>query len=277
MFGYVVCNKKELDKEEAQRYQSVYCGLCRTLEKKYGQLSRMSLNYDMTFLILLLSSLYEPEDNNEEFRCIFHPMKKKRETTNKYTEYAADMTVALSYHKCLDDWHDEHKKLQYKYANMLEDDYKKIKEQYARQCQAIEKGINELNKIEKLTFSLADEAINCFGRLMAEIFVVEEDFWSNSLRSFGYSLGRFIYLMDATIDYDKDKKTGNYNPLNSMGKKPCEMEDVLTMIIGEATQEFEKLPLVQDARILKNILYGGVWQKYYAKLQSGKEKTTHGR
>jgi hypothetical protein len=109
---------------------------------------------------------------------------------------------------------------------------------------------------------------------MAELFVVEEDFWSNSLRSFGYHLGRFIYLMDATMDYEKDKKTGNYNPLRSMGRQPEEMEDLLNMTIGDATQEFEKLPLVQDAHLLRNILYGGVWQKYYAR-KDRKERRTH--
>jgi hypothetical protein len=273
MFGYVVCNKKELDMEEVKRYQNIYCGLCKTLERKYGQLSRIGLNYDMTFLILLLSSLYEPNEEEDNFRCALHPFHKRKEVTNRYTDYAADITVALAYHKCLDDWQDEHKKLQRQYAQLLEDDYKKVKSYYPRQCVAIENGISELNKIEKLPYSLADEAINCFGRLMSELFVVEEDFWSNSLRSFGYSLGRFIYLMDATMDYSKDKKTGNYNPLNSMGKKPCEMEELLSMIIGEATAEFEKLPLVQDAHMLKNILYGGVWQKYYAKIRGGKERT----
>jgi hypothetical protein len=273
MFGYVVCNKKELDREEVKRYQNIYCGLCKTLERKYGQLSRIGLNYDMTFLILLLSSLYEPNEEEDNFRCALHPFHKRKEVTNRYTDYAADITVALAYHKCLDDWQDEHKKLQRQYAQLLEDYYKKVKSYYPRQCVAIENGISELNKIEKLPYSLADEAINCFGRLMSELFVVEEDFWSNSLRSFGYSLGRFIYLMDATMDYSKDKKTGNYNPLNSMGKKPYEMEELLSMIIGEATAEFEKLPLVQDAHMLKNILYGGVWQKYYAKIRGGKERT----
>jgi hypothetical protein len=266
MFGYVVCNKQELDQEEIERYQSVYCGLCKTLERKYGQLSRMSLNYDMTFLILFFSSLYEPEEKTQEFRCKLHPFHKRKEVVNLYTDYATDMTIALSYHKCLDDWKDEHKRMRYRYAQRLTDDYKKVKNHYPRQFTAIEVGIEELNKIENSHGSLADEAINCFGRLMSELFVVEEDFWSNSLRSFGYSFGRFIYLMDATMDYDKDQKRGNYNPLRSMGKQPKDMEEPLSMIIGEATTEFEKLPLVQDAHMLKNILYGGVWQQYYAKL-----------
>jgi hypothetical protein len=200
----------------------------------------------------------------QEFRCALHPLHKRTATVNKYTDYAADMTVALAYYKCLDDWQDEHKHLQHQYASKLKGSYQVVRQRWPRQCEAIEKGIAELGKIEKNPSSLADEAINCFGRLMAELFVIEEDFWSSSLRNFGYHLGRFIYLMDATMDYEKDQKTGNYNPLNSMGKTPDDMEASLSMLIGAATREFEKLPLVQDSHLLRNILYGGVWQQYYA-------------
>jgi hypothetical protein len=274
LFGYIICNKSKLAKEEEARYQAVYCGLCKTLEKNFGQLERVSLNYDMTFLILFLSSLYEPSEQRQEFRCPFHPLHSRQAVTNKYTDYAADITVALAYYKCLDDWQDEHKHLQHRYAKALEDSYAQVKERRLRQCEALEKGIRELDKIEKSQGALADEAANSFGRVMAELFVVEEDFWSNSLRNFGYHLGRFIYLMDATMDYGKDLKTGNYNPLRSMGKKPDEMENLLNMTIGDATREFEKLPLVQDAHLLRNILYGGVWQKYYAR-KDRKEQRTH--
>jgi uncharacterized protein YukE len=195
LFGYIVCSKQHLSEAEKERYQSIYCGLCKTLEKKFGQLSRMSLNYDMTFLILFLSSLYEPVEVVQDFRCAFHPLHKRKFITNKYTDYSADMTVALTYYKCLDDWEDEHKHLQHQYARKLAGSYQEVKKRWTRQCEAIEKGIAELNEIEKNSSSLADEAINCFGRLMAELFVVEEDFWSNSLRNMGYDLGRFIYLM----------------------------------------------------------------------------------
>jgi hypothetical protein len=273
MFGYIVCNKQHLANEEKERYQSVYCGLCKTLEKKFGQTSRLSLNYDMTFLILFLSSLYEPEEEKKEFRCAVHPRHKKVASINSYTDYAADMTVALAYYKCLDDWQDEHKHLQHKYASKIEGSYQEVKERCPRQCGAIENGVRKLNRIEQSAASIPDEAINCFGKLMAELFVVEEDFWSSSLRNFGYHLGRFIYLMDATMDYEKDKKKGNYNPLNSMNKKPADMEEILFMTIGDATREFEKLPLIQDEHLLRNILYGGVWQQYYARM--GRKEQSH--
>lgn len=271
MFGYVMCNKEELSKEEQQRYQSVYCGLCKTLERKYGQLARFSLNYEMTFLILFLSSLYEPSEIEQTFKCVMHPLKNKQECTNKYTEYAADMTIALTYHKCLDDWRDERKHLQHLYGNHLLKAYQEVLERYPRQCQVIEDGLRELTRIENTKGAIADNAVNSFGRIISEIFVYEEDFWSKELRAMGYDLGRFIYLMDAVIDYKKDLKTNNYNPLVSMKKQPEEMEGVLKVMIGGAAARFEDLPLVQDEHLMRNIIYGGVWQQYYAR-KSKKEK-----
>ena len=264
MFGYVVCNKEKLSQEETDRYQSVYCGLCKTLEKKFGQMSRMSLNYDMTFLVLFLSSLYEPEEESYEFRCSLHPMRPKKAAVNKYTDYAADMTIALTYYKCLDDWEDERKKPQYYFARKLQPAYQEVKKRYPRQCGAIETEIGRLSEIEKSPDSIPDDALNCFGRLMAEVFVYEEDFWSEKLWNFGCDLGKFIYLMDAVLDYKKDIKKNNYNPLLRMNKVPEEMEELLTLMIGNAARRFEGLPMIQDVNILRNIIYGGVWQQYYA-------------
>jgi hypothetical protein len=274
MFGYIVVHKPELKVREYEAYRASYCGLCHSLKKRHGRLGQMTLSFDMTFLALLLTGLYEPETTIGCTRCLAHPLQKHHYRENPYFDYAADMNVMLTYYKCLDDWQDEHKHLQHRYAKKLEESYAQVKERRPRQCETLEKGIRELDKIEKSPGTLADEAANSFGRVMAELFVVEEDFWSNSLRNFGYHLGSFIYLMDATMDYGKDLKTGNYNPLRSMGKKPDEMENLLNMIIGDATREFEKLPLVQDAHLLRNILYGGVWQKYYAG-KDRKERRTH--
>ena len=120
-----------------------------------------------------------------------------------------------------------------------------------------------------------DQAVNLSGKMLSEVFVYDEkDFWSDSLRKFGFSLGRFIYLMDAAMDYKKDRRKQNYNPLFYMKKKPEETEEILTSCISVAADEFEKLPIVTDEHLIRNVLYGGVWQKYYAKFR-GKE-TRHG-
>ena len=98
MFGYIECNRSKLSKEEQERYRSVYCGLCRNLKLRYGELERMSLSYDMTFVILFLSSLYEPKEETADFRCGMHPLRPRSGVENRFTEYAADMTVALAYY-----------------------------------------------------------------------------------------------------------------------------------------------------------------------------------
>ncbi len=274
VFGYIICNREGLSKEELTRYRRIYCGLCRCLGERFGQFQRMNLNYDMTFLILFLSSLYEPPEQEQSFRCAAHPLHKRSAVQNKFTQYAADMSILLSYYKCMDDWQDEHSRFKYYYAGRLKEDFQNVQRRYPRQSGIVKSALEELSRIEKSHESMPDEAINCSGKMLSELFVYAEDFWSNSLRAFGYELGRFIYLMDATLDYAKDRKKENYNPLFGMQKEPAQMEEILTTAIGNATRLFEQLPLVQDEHLLKNILYGGVWQQYYAKVP-GKEKS-HG-
>ncbi len=267
MFGYIICNKSGLSEEEFSRYRRFYCGVCKSLEKRFGQIERFSLSFDMTFLALFLSSLYEPEETNSRFFCPAHPIHKREAVENEFTEYAADMTVALSYHKCLDDWADEKKAGKRLYGKLLEKHYREVKMRYPKQCVMIEESLKQLTRLEKEAPEEVDAVLHCSGKMLSEVFVYREDFWSHSLRKFGYELGRFIYLMDAAMDYEKDKKKGNYNPLIYMKKQPAEAEELLTMLIGDATQVFEKLPMVQDAHLIGNILYGGVWQQYYGKVK----------
>jgi len=65
MFGYVVANMEKLTDEEKQRYRAFYCGLCKTLGNRHGKISRITLNYDMAFLIIFLSALYKTENTVE--------------------------------------------------------------------------------------------------------------------------------------------------------------------------------------------------------------------
>ena len=275
MFGTIICNKKELTEDEVSRYQSTYCGLCRAIRDRFGQRERMTLNYDMTFLALLLNGLYEENNDSKEIWCPVHPTKKQRIFENKYIDYAADMTILLAYYKCKDDWEDEKKKTGKLYGHMLEQAFQRIEKEYPRQSECVKKSLQELGEIEKSPLSLPDVAVNYGGMMLSEIFVYQEDFWSESLRRFGYELGRFIYLMDAALDYDKDKKTGNYNPLFSMDRRPEEIEDILAQTIGSVTIQFEKLPIEQDLNIMRNILYGGVWQKYNAQVK--RKEGHHGK
>lgn len=86
---------------------------------------------------------------------------------------------------------------------------------------------------------------------------------------------RFIYIMDAVMDLEEDRRRGHYNPLIPMADAGSTTEDfiqILTQLIGECTMEFESLPLVQDVDILRNILYTGVWSKLHAALYQKEKK-----
>jgi hypothetical protein len=264
MFGYVSVSSKELNKEQLQRYNSIYCGICRRIREQASQTARLSLSYDMAFLALLLMSLYEPEEESGPNACCLHPIKKKPWVDNAHIRYAADMNVALAYFNCLDDWQDDGKPSAKMMAGALEKSYLEIARRYSRQCAAIEDCITELSRLEKENCSNPDEVAGCFGRLMGELLVYEEDLWSPTLREMGMALGRFIYLADAAIDYRKDRRKKKYNPYLSMGTGEDwpRWEEYLVLTMSRCTDYYERLPLVQDKALLDNILYSGVWTNF---------------
>lgn len=270
MFGYVRASAEELSEEEKQRYRSVYCGLCRALGRQHGVFARLSLTYDMTFLILFLSSLYEPAEQNDKRRCAVHPFTRTAFSVSEITGYAADMTVALMYQKCLDDWKDEHKLTRRGYAEILKADYQQVQAKWPGQAAAIERCMEEISAIEADPISGPDAGANSFGTMLGQIFLFREDNWGNLVRRFGYGLGRFIYTMDAVMDREEDQKHGNFNPVLLMERTAEEMREPLMLQIGQAADAFERLPLVQDLHLLRNILYSGVWQSYNSLLR---EKT----
>lgn len=271
MFGYVTANWKELTKEQQLRYNSIYCGICRGIRDQSGHVARLGLSYDMAFLSALLMSLYEPEETSGKNACLLHPITKKPWVDNVYIRYAADMNVALSYYNFLDDWEDDRKVSAKILAGAFGKHYPEIRNRYPRQCQAIAGCIRQLSELEKAGCTNPDEPAACFGQLMAELFVIEEDLWAPTLRQMGMALGRFIYLLDAALDYDKDRKKGKYNPYLAMGmeKDWARWEEYLVNTMGRCTAYYEKLPLVQDKDLLDNILYSGVWVNYRGRRKEG--------
>lgn len=259
MFGFVTANLQELTKEQRQRYNAVYCGICRQMRQQASHLSRFALSYDMTFLALLLMSLYEPEEQTGPHACAIHLGRPW--VDNEYVRYAADMNLALAYHKARDDEQDEGSRKGKFLDGVLGKHYPRVARDYPRQCGAMERCIAQLNQLERDNAPSPDEAANCFGALMAELLVYREDHWSDTLRQMGMALGRFIYLADGAADYRRDLRKHLYNPFIAMGTGEDwpRWEGYLVLAMGTCTQEFEKLPLVQDKPLLDNILYSGVW------------------
>lgn len=265
MFGYVTIHEPELKVKDFKKYKAYYCGLCRVLKEEYGLIGQMTLTYDMTFAIILLSSLYESETIQEQHRCKVHPVRKQLMLRNEITSYAAAMNVLLAYYHLEDDWQDERKVGSLVTKNMVRGKVKRIIEQYPRQSRAISSSLKELSKCEKEQSTDIDRTAGCFGRLMEELFVYRKDVWEKELRQMGFFMGKFIYIMDAYEDLPEDLKKGRYNPLRKIFRQNGyeeRIKDILCMMIAESTASFERLPCLMDVDILRNILYDGVWSRY---------------
>jgi len=267
MFGYIIVNKAEMKFKEFDVYHSYYCGLCRVLKDKYGVAGQLSLSYDMTFILMLLSGLYEPETIRGECKCIAHPFEAHETRINLLTEYVADMNVLLTYYQCQDDWDDEKKLHKLVLGRLLQSKSRKCQAAYTEKVRNINMLMFQLSDAEKENNEDIDVMSGTFGKIMAQIMVPREDEWSENLYRFGFYLGKFIYLLDAYEDIEEDIKKGTYNPLKKKYNSP-EFEEtcktILTMMMSECCKEFETLPILENVEILRNILYSGVWCRYEA-------------
>lgn len=233
---------------------------CAT-EKK-GQ---VTLSYDMVFLDILLNGLYETPLTYEKRSCMLHPLQKHEMVFNELTDYTADMGLLLTYFKLLDNWKDEKDMKSRGFARSLMKDIVGIDVKWPRQSRAVRTCIHQLNGYEATGEYDLDKVSGLTGTMLGELFVYKEGDWSNELRKMGLYLGKFIYLLDAFEDLDKDLKKKDYNPWKPiMDRKDFDatVENTLTMMMADCAKEFEKLPIVQDVEILRNILYSGVWTKY---------------
>ncbi len=265
MFGYVIINKGDLKFKEFDVYQSFYCGLCRSLKERYGMLGQLSLSYDMTFLVMLLTGLYEPETVLGQTKCIAHPFEKHLTRKNSFTDYGADMNVLFTYYKCLDDWNDDRKVVKLAYSKLMKGAYQRIGSAYSEKVKKIDGLMRSFGAEEKKGCEDIDKMAGLFGEVLSEMFAVRKDEWEDELRKIGKNLGKYIYLLDAYEDIEEDIKSGRYNPLKRKYEEPDFDEEVrtyLTMMMAECSKEFEKLPILEHVEILRNILYSGIWYRY---------------
>ena len=265
MFGYLTADRGHLTVEEDARYREIYCGLCRSLRERYGQLSGLTLNYDQCFLILLLQSLYEEEEASGRARCLAHPREEQSWRRCRFTDYAADMNIILSFLKLRDNWEDDGSLGSLTASRALRGAYERASEAYPRQCAAMRRSLEALHRCETENREDPDGAAETFAEMMAEVFVVQEDRWADTLRHFGAALGRSLYILDAVMDLDRDAAKNSYNPfrryygLEGNGER---FRGILRMLMGETLFHFDRLPLVTDAGILKNILCMGLWSEF---------------
>lgn len=174
----------------------------------------------------------------------FIPARNTAIRQNHVTEYCSDMCILLSYYKCADDWNDERKLSRWALSKILKRKCAKVKKKYPEKAEFIESRLNMLSIVESSKVTHIDRAARVFGEIMAEVFVYKDDMWKEDLYKIGFYLGKYIYLLDAYEDIEKDIKSGAYNPFKEIYHNDDFEKQVLKLLllmIGECTDAFERL------------------------------------
>lgn len=283
MFGYVLPLKGELKVKEYNLFRAYYCGLCFSIKKQFGQLPRMVLNYDMSFLALFLDSVTEEDIKAEAKICIAHPGKKKAVILeNKAIDYAANMNISLTIFKLIDDVNDD-KDIKSRIFSLGLNPYKrKFDNKINLINEIIKENLDKLSKMEKeKNFTSIDEICDPFSIIVGRILELYPEKIINDSREtrymlydFGYSLGKWIYLMDALDDLKEDMEKGKFNPINFLyNENNLSFEEFFKVIkdriefsifnCGCTCRDLlRKLPLNKNKEILENIINLGMMDKY---------------
>ena len=183
--------------------------------------------------------------------------------------YVADMNVLMTYLKCMDDWNDERKVFRFLYAKVLGHHSKELRTGYRKKIKRMVRLMREMAEEESTGDAELDVMANHFGMVMSEVFTYREDMWTNEMRHLGFLLGKYVYVLDAYDDFEKDRKSGSFNALRMIIEREEDAEtyvhNCLINYAAEAARCFERLPLVNNIEIMRNILYAGMWSAFYKK------------
>lgn len=277
MFGYVAPYKMEMKVRDHEKFKSYYCGLCIAIKKKYGQLPRFSLNYDMTFLGILLDSLEDKKITYIKGNCIAHPLKRKNIIVDSSAlNYAAFCNICLTYYKLLDDYYDDKSIISRLLGSFLNTYLKDTPTNLKNLMDYIEKKLKDLSLIEENNNGKTlDELSHSFADLTGFIIsnYVDNNDYKLDLYWFGYNLGKWIYIIDAYDDLQKDMAKNKFNAINSSLNvdslsynelKPLIEERIdftLTSCARQCYEAFLKLPIKKNVDLLENILHFGLLNK----------------
>ena len=167
MLGYIKPDKPDLKIKEFEIYSGYYCGICKSIARRYGQLPRLALNYDSVFLAILIAGIDPAREHIKTERCIVHPVQKRTIIyDSKEIDYAADILLLLAYYKLKDDFQDEGSKKAALGAALMKGTYKKLKETSPEKCTYVEEQLKELTRLEKEKCASIDRSAEPFAKLM---------------------------------------------------------------------------------------------------------------
>ncbi len=275
---------------EYEGYRSVYCGVCQSIKRNFGELPRFTLSYDVVLLALMDMSVNGIKHTAEMQRCIAHPLTKRSiATCNEGLDYSAYASMILLYHKLGDDRQDSHGVRHFASSAaipLISGAYIKARSRYPRLASRVEKQMREQSRLEKEQCPDLDLACQPTARIMQAVFseLSDDKAQSRRLGSFGYFLGRYVYLTDALDDLRSDAAKGSYNPLLAReGLKSITDEDYrriaesvgfsVAMSLGLLADSYCKLGITLYRSIIDNIIYLGLNEVF----RQVKEESFHKR
>lgn len=278
MFGFVRAAKPEMKVKEFESYKAVYCSLCKELGKSYGILSRFTLSYDFTFLAILNMALKEGCCETQRKRCAFNPLKKCNfcKTTDDLKMPSAAAMIMI-YYKLKDNIADEKgfKKLgYYMLLPTMSRAHKKAAKNYPMIETVVSEYIKEQTTLEKDGCTSLDKAADPTAKALSQILSLcsESPSQKRVLERLGYCIGRYIYIIDAACDLEKDIKTNSYNPLKAEETESINeymkerVAPQLYFCANEAARAFELLDIKKFKTILGNIIYLGLEETFKKEL-----------
>ena len=279
MFGYLQIHKDELKVKEYEAYKSVYCGLCKQLGRDYGFMTRLILSYDCTFYAILLMSLKSSCTGFSDGRCKFNPLKKCKFADCKDNAYskASALSVISAYYKVVDDIDDSgfFKRIALKIAKPF---FGRRQKKAARRFPEIEIIVSEMMKNQKAAENdelvTIDKAANPTAKMISDLAALEggNDLQKRVLSEFGYQIGRWVYLIDAADDYEKDKKSGNFNPFIKADINDKDyINSVLSQSLARAYDAYNLLDIIDFKPIIDNMMLYGFPNKQNAVLNNRQE------
>lgn len=296
MFGYITPLKAELKVKDFERFKCYYCGLCCQIKNQFGNIPRMSLNYDMTFLALLLDGLNPEDVKVDSHVCILHPTEKKTIIIdNKPLSYSAAINIALFYYKLIDDVNDD-KNLKSRLSAIALSPYrKKISKTILKIDESISECLKKLYALEKSkNFTSIDEICDPFSELVGIVlrdypFELLDDCKKlrNTLYNLGYSIGKWIYLIDALDDLKEDMENKKFNPISFLyNSEDLEYSKFIEIIKPKieftilncgytCMENLMKLDLKRNKDILYNIIELGLMDKYTKVINNNHLKNTN--
>ncbi len=268
MFGYVSPDAPYLFKKDEVLYKALYCGLCKSIGAGCGQWSRTALTYDMAFTSALIHNMRGEDVKIKKERCIAHFIKRRPVAAVDDTTLALGcVNTALAYFKLCDDKADGEARGAFRH--FYKNGFKRALKRHPQLAEIIANQISRQSELEKSGCAIIDMAAEPTAVMMRDIsvYLLKEYSTEDSERLF-YSLGKWVYLIDALDDYDKDVKKGRYNVFYNVYKQPAadlmkecgkaEITFVFDMLFAEMRQSLKNIKFHFNHDLTDNIILRGI-------------------